>query len=59
LNGGDLILKATYFEPTPGRWASDEPSSPCVVVVLPAGEYDRVRLIDQSGEVRAGTEGSQ
>ena len=58
-NGSDLILKATYFEPTPGRWASDEPSSPCVVVLLPAGEYDRVRLIDQSGEVRAGTEGAQ
>lgn len=58
-NGSDLILKATYFEPTQGRWASDEPSSPCVVVVLPAGEYDGVRLIDQSGEVRAGTEGKQ
>ncbi|MCC2655709.1 MAG: protease complex subunit PrcB family protein [Panacagrimonas sp.] len=59
VKGGELLLKATFFEPTPGRWSSDEPSSPCVVVLLPAGEYGSVRLIDQSGEVRAGTEGSQ
>jgi hypothetical protein len=59
LKGNDLLLKATYFEPTQGRWSSAEPSSPCVVVLLPAGEYSSVRLIDQSGEVRAGTEGSQ
>lgn len=54
---GDLLLKATFFEPIPGRWSSDEPSSPCVIVALPAGEYTRVRLIDQSGLVRADTEG--
>lgn len=59
LKGSELLLKATYFEPTQGRWSSAEPSSPCVVVLLPAGEYSGVRLIDQSGEVRAGTEGSQ
>jgi hypothetical protein len=59
LKGNALLLKATYFEPTQGRWSSAEPSSPCVVVLLPAGEYASVRLIDQSGEVRAGTEGSQ
>lgn len=55
--GPDLLLKATFFEPTQGRWASDEPSSPCVVVSLPPGEYGAVRVIDQTGKVRAGTEG--
>lgn len=59
LKGGELLLKATFFEPTPGRWSSDEPSSPCVVVLLPAGEYENVRLMDQTGEIRAGTEGSR
>lgn len=55
--GSDLVLKATFFEPTQGRWASNEPSSPCVVVSLPPREYRSVRIIDQTGSVRAGTEG--
>lgn len=59
LKGNELLLRATFFEPTQGRWSSAEPSSPCVAVALPAGEYQHVRLIDQSGHVRAGTEGSQ
>ena len=59
LRGDELLLRATFFEPTHGRWSSAEPSSPCVVVLLPAGEYGSVRLIDQSGEIRAGTEGTR
>ena len=58
LNDGDLLLKATFFEPTQGRWSSAEPSSPCVVVTLPALEFSSVRLVDQTGKVRAGTEGA-
>lgn len=57
LDGSDLLLKATFFEPVQGRWSSAEPSSPCVIVALPPGEYSRVRLIDQTGQIRAGTEG--
>lgn len=57
MNDADLVLKGTFFEPTQGRWASDEPSSPCVVVSLPPREYRIVRVIDQTGRVRAGTEG--
>lgn len=52
-----LLLKATFFEPQQGRWASTEPSSPCVMVSLPPREYRVVKLIDQSGKVRAGSEG--
>lgn len=59
LRGDELLLRATFFEPTHGRWSSAEPSSPCVVVLLPEGEYGSVRLIDQSGEIRAGTEGTR
>jgi hypothetical protein len=55
--GADLLLKATFFEPTQGRWASDVPSSPCVIVSLPPREYRTVRVLDQTGKVRAGTEG--
>lgn len=56
-NGADLMLKATFFEPQPGRWANDAPSSPCVMVSLPPREYGKVRVLDQTGKVRAGTEG--
>ncbi|MGQ0502632.1 MAG: protease complex subunit PrcB family protein [Panacagrimonas sp.] len=52
-----LVLKATIFEPQHGRWASDEPISPCVVVSLPLREYRVVRLVDQTGRVRTATEG--
>lgn len=52
-----LVLKATIFEPQHGRWASDEPISPCVVVSLPRREYRVVRLVDQTGRVRTATEG--
>lgn len=57
VRSGALLLKATFFEPQPGRWANSEPSSPCVVVSLPPREYSDVKVIDQSGKVRAGTEG--
>lgn len=51
-----LLLKATFFEPQKGRWASTEPSSPCVLVSLPQREYRAVKLIDQTGKVRAASE---
>lgn len=52
-----LLLKATFFEPQQGRWASDTPSSPCVIVSLPPRDYSVVKLIDQTGKVRAASEG--
>ncbi len=50
MNGSDLMLKATFFEPTQGRWSSDQPSSPCVVRAT-GGDGREQRL-------RAGTEGA-
>lgn len=57
MNRSDLVLKATFFEPTQGRWASDEPTSPCVAVSLPQREFTSVKVLDQTGRVRGGTEG--
>lgn len=57
LKNGILLLKGTFFEPQPGRWASDEPTSPCVAVALPPRAYKDVRVLDQTGRVRAATEG--
>lgn len=53
LRGDVLILRATFFEPQQGRWASDEASSPCVAVALPAGaEFSSVSIFDQTGRAR-------
>lgn len=58
LEGDALLLSATYFEPRQGRWASDQPSSPCVAVALPEGvSFGRVRVFDQSGRVRVSSDG--
>lgn len=57
LRDDTLVLKATYFEPTKDRWASSEPSSPCVMVSLPARDYAAVKVIDQTGRVRAASAG--
>lgn len=54
---GTLLLKGTFFEPQQGRWASNEPSSPCVIVSLPDREYREVRVLDQTGRVRTATQG--
>ncbi|MGQ0622933.1 MAG: hypothetical protein ACT4QA_24005 [Panacagrimonas sp.] len=54
---GTLVLKGTFFEPQQGRWASNEASSPCVAVSLPLGEYRVVKVLDQTGRVRAAVEG--
>lgn len=54
---GTLVLKGTFFEPQQGRWASNEASSPCVVVSLPPREYRQVKVLDQTGRVRAAIEG--
>ena len=51
LDGNVLVLRGTFFEPQQGRWASNEPSSPCVAVSLPAGGFDEIRLIDQDGKL--------
>lgn len=58
LHNDTLLVRATFFEPKQGRWASDQPSSPCVMVSLPARAYDEVKVIDQTGKVRAAAAGT-
>ena len=57
LDDGVLVLSATFFEPQQGRWADSAPTSTCVAVSLPALEYSAVRVRDQTGKVRANSEG--
>lgn len=51
--GHELRLTTSFLSPKTGEVRSDGPTSPCVLVKLPAGNYDRVSVIDPSGKRRA------
>jgi hypothetical protein len=53
LRGELVILSATFVSPAPGSMRTQAVSSPCALVRLPPGRYDRVELQDQTGAVRA------
>lgn len=50
-----LVLKATTFAPGPDETTAQVITSPCALVRLPAVAFSSLRLIDQSGAVRAST----
>lgn len=48
-----LVLKATIFAPAADAMTTQSITSPCSLVRLPAVSFQSLRLIDQSGKVRA------
>jgi hypothetical protein len=54
---GLLVLKATTFAPAADAMNAQVITSPCSLVRLPAVEFQSLRLIDQTGKVRASTAG--
>ncbi|HUP91125.1 MAG TPA: protease complex subunit PrcB family protein [Solimonas sp.] len=54
--GEDLILRATFLSPAPGRMTAQMITSPCVLVSIPQANYRAVEVIDQGGTLRATTE---
>lgn len=48
-----LVLRATVFEPSPGGMSTQAITSPCSLVRLPQMSFASLRLIDQTGKVRA------
>ncbi|SHH22685.1 PrcB C-terminal [Hydrocarboniphaga daqingensis] len=55
LRDGVLLLKATTFAPRPDAMSAQVITSPCALVRLPAVEFKSLRLVDQTGKVRAST----
>ncbi len=51
--GRELRLTTSFLSPKTGEVRSDGPTSPCVLVKLPAGNYQRVSVVDPSGKRRA------
>ena len=55
---GDLIsLRATLIQPEEGQSVSMAQTSPCVLIVLPQGDYTQVEAKDQNGNLIATTVG--
>lgn len=52
-HGHELRLTASFLSPKTGEVRNDGPTSPCVLVKLPSGNYDRVSVVDPSGKRRA------
>ncbi|MDH4459250.1 MAG: protease complex subunit PrcB family protein [Nevskia sp.] len=48
-----LTLVASFLGPKTDNTSSGAPTSPCVLVALPAGAYRRIVVIDPSGRRRA------
>lgn len=57
LKEGVLVLKATTFAPRADEMSTQAITSPCALVRLPAIDFQTLRLIDQTGKVRASTAG--
>ncbi|WP_428309851.1 protease complex subunit PrcB family protein [Hydrocarboniphaga sp.] len=57
LNDGVLVLKATTFAPAPDAMNVQMITSPCALVRLPANEFGSMKMIDQTGKVRASSAG--
>lgn len=50
-----LTMVASFLSPKADDTRSDTPTSPCVLVALPAGAYRRIVVIEPSGRRRAMT----
>ncbi|WP_295685367.1 protease complex subunit PrcB family protein [uncultured Nevskia sp.] len=51
--GHELRLTTSFLSPKTGEVRSDGPTSPCVLVKLPLGNYSRVSVVNPSGKRRA------
>lgn len=51
--GRTLRLTASFLAPKPGAEPASAPISPCALMQLPAGRYERVELVDPSGRRQA------
>jgi hypothetical protein len=55
MDGNLISLKATLIQPEEGQSVPMAPTSPCVLIVLPQGEYTQAEVVDQNGKLIATT----
>lgn len=53
IDGNTLEVTVFWQEPPPGYRLAQVVTSPCLMLKLPAGNFQRIRVLDQNGKVRA------
>jgi hypothetical protein len=49
---GEALIRLRWIEPAPGTIVIQVLTSPCLIVSLPRGDYRRIVIADESGNVR-------
>jgi hypothetical protein len=52
LNGGEALIRLRWIEPAPGTIVTQILTSPCLIVSLPKGAYEKIAITDENGSVR-------
>jgi hypothetical protein len=56
IQGRTAVIKVRWIEPAKGAILAQRITSPCLIVRLAKGDYDRIKVMDENGIVRAETE---
>jgi hypothetical protein len=52
LRDGEALIRLRWIEPAPGSIVTQILTSPCLIVSLPKGAYEKITITDENGSVR-------
>jgi len=52
LKDGEALIRLRWVEPPPGSIVTQILTSPCLIVSLPKGAYEKITITDENGSVR-------
>ena len=52
LKDGEALIRLRWIEPAPGSIVTQILTSPCLIVSLPKGAYEKIAITDENGNVR-------
>jgi hypothetical protein len=52
LSDGEALIRLRWIEPAPGSIVTQILTSPCLIISLPKGAYEKITITDENGDVR-------
>jgi hypothetical protein len=52
VNDGEALIRLRWIEPAPGSIVTQILTSPCLIISLPKGAYEKITITDENGDVR-------
>ena len=52
LDNGEALIRLRWIEPAPGAIVTQILTSPCLIISLPKGAYEKIVITDDNGNVR-------